>query len=104
MTAISVERQLAITGVGVEKSLSEKTVADLGNEKVAKVAFRASKCDEIYERFPRMSFQQPQADAKQIVSGQSDSWKQLCPFILKAAPKYSIYGVQQLPRNRNERL
>jgi hypothetical protein len=42
MTAISVERQLAITGVGVEKSLSEKTVADLGKEKVAKVAFRAS--------------------------------------------------------------
>ncbi len=41
---------------------------------------------------------------REIGSGQRDSWKQLCPLVLQAAPKDSIYGVQQLPRNRNERL
>jgi hypothetical protein len=41
---------------------------------------------------------------KESGSGQLDPWKQLCPLVLQAAPKYSVYGVQQLPRNRNERL
>ena len=41
---------------------------------------------------------------KEIGSGERDLWKQLCVLVLQAAPKYSIYGVQQLPGNRNERL
>lgn len=41
---------------------------------------------------------------EEIGSGQHDPWKQLCPLVLRAAPKYAIYGVQQLPRNSNERL
>jgi hypothetical protein len=41
---------------------------------------------------------------EEIVSGQSDPWKQLCPLILQAASKYPVYGVEQLPRNSNERL
>ena len=41
---------------------------------------------------------------KEIGLGQHDLRKQLFSLVLQAAPKYSIYGVQQLPRNRNERL
>jgi hypothetical protein len=41
---------------------------------------------------------------KEIGSGQRDPWKQLCPLVLQSAPKYPIYGVQQLPRNSNECL
>jgi hypothetical protein len=41
---------------------------------------------------------------EEIVSGQRDPWKQLCPLVLQAAPKYPVYSVQQLPRNSNERL
>ena len=36
--------------------------------------------------------------------GQSDPWKQLCPLILQATSEYSVDGVEQLPRNSNERL
>ncbi|WP_334266821.1 hypothetical protein [Edaphobacter sp. HDX4] len=46
----------------------------------------------------------PTSDEEQIVSGQFDPWKQLCPVIVQAAPEYSIYGVEQLPRNSNECL
>jgi hypothetical protein len=41
---------------------------------------------------------------KKIGSGQRDPWKQLCSLVLQAAPEYPKYGVQQLPRNSNERL
>jgi hypothetical protein len=44
------------------------------------------------------------SDEEEIVSAQSDPRKQLCPLILHAAPKYPIYGVQQLPRNSDECL
>ena len=41
---------------------------------------------------------------KEIGSGQRDPCKQLCSLVLQAAPEYPQYGVQQLPRNSNERL
>ena len=37
-------------------------------------------------------------------AGQRDPWKQPCPLILQAASKDPVYGMEQLPRNRNERL
>jgi hypothetical protein len=42
--------------------------------------------------------------SQDIWSVQSDSRKQLCSLVLEVAPKYPTYGVQRLPRNRNERL
>src|SRR5260370_12803689 len=33
------------------------------------------------------------SDEEQLVSGQSDPWKQLGPLILQAASKYPVYGV-----------
>jgi beta-lactamase regulating signal transducer with metallopeptidase domain len=41
---------------------------------------------------------------KNIVSGQRDTGKQLCALIHHAASKYSVYGMEQLPRNSNECL
>jgi hypothetical protein len=41
---------------------------------------------------------------ERIASYQYDPRKQLCALVLQAASKYPIYGVQQLPRNRHERL
>jgi hypothetical protein len=37
-------------------------------------------------------------------AGQGDSWKQLCPLILEPASKYPVDGVEQLPRDSNQRL
>jgi len=51
-----------------------------------------------------MVTQRRASDEEQIVSGQRDAWKQLCPLILQAASKYPVYSVEQLPRNSNERL
>jgi hypothetical protein len=43
-------------------------------------------------------------DEEQMLSGQSDPWKQLWPLVLQAASKYAVDGVEQLPRKSNECL
>jgi len=39
---------------------------------------------------------------KKIVSGQRDVWKHLCSLKHYAASKYSVYGMEQLPRNNKQ--
>jgi hypothetical protein len=87
---------------GIDRSSGAGVVSNRSNNENRPMHSSTPVCDR---KFGQMWMSaEKRALLKEIGLGQHDLRKQLFPLVLLAAPKYSIYGVQQLPRNRNERL